>query len=67
MHGLHGVWCSFQGWDVGTLGNTVSEFVTQDSKQASTIHPTHPVRLVVCMSEPQCCACRLVHKWINKS
>ena len=21
-HGLHAVWCSFQGWDVGTLGNT---------------------------------------------
>ena len=22
VHGLHGVWCSFQGWDSGTLGNT---------------------------------------------
>jgi len=23
LHDLHGVWCVFQGWDVGTLGNTL--------------------------------------------
>ena len=36
VHGLHGVWCSFQGWDVGTLGNTLGNIlsgcVTQDPK-----------------------------------
>ena len=33
----------FQGWDVGTLGNTLSGCVTQDlvPQEASTIHPTH--------------------------
>ena len=35
----------FQGWDVGTLGNTLSGCVTQyprvDAKEASAIHPTH--------------------------
>ena len=35
----------FQGWDVGTLGNTLSGCVTQDPKvdasEASAIHPTH--------------------------
>ena len=31
VHGLHGVWCLFQGWDVGTLGNTLGGCVTQDS------------------------------------
>ena len=29
VHGLHGVWCVFQGWDVGTLGNTLSWCITQ--------------------------------------
>ena len=24
LHDLHGVWCMFLGWDVGTLGNTLS-------------------------------------------
>ena len=24
VHGLHGVGCVFQGWDIGTLGNTLS-------------------------------------------
>ena len=24
FHDLHGVWCVFQGWDVSTLGNTLS-------------------------------------------
>ena len=56
VHGLHGVWCSFQGWDVGTLGNTFSGCVTQDPRvgpsEAFAIHPTHPVHLVVCTSEP---------------
>ena len=36
VHGLHGVWCSFQSWDVGTLGSTLgstlSGCVTQDPK-----------------------------------
>ena len=36
VHGLHGVWCSFQGWSVGTLGNTLSGCVTQDSRVLST-------------------------------
>jgi len=35
----------FQGWDVGTLGNTLSGCVTQhprvDASEASAIHPTH--------------------------
>ena len=35
----------FQGWDNGTLGNTLSGCVTQDSRvgasEASAIHPTH--------------------------
>ena len=48
--------CLFQGWDVGTLGNTLSGCVTQDPKvgplEACAIHPTHPVNLVVCKSEP---------------
>ena len=67
---LNGVWYLFQGWDVGTLGNTLSGCVTQDPRvgpsEAYAIHPTHPVRLVVCTSEAYCCACRLVHKWINE-
>ena len=29
LHDLHGVWCVFQGWDVGTLGNTLSGCITQ--------------------------------------
>ena len=29
VHGLHCVWCVFQGWDVGTLGNTLSGCITQ--------------------------------------
>ena len=29
LHGLHGVWCVFQGWDVGTHGNTLSGYITQ--------------------------------------
>ena len=29
VHGLHGVWCVFQGWDVGTLGNILSGYITQ--------------------------------------
>ena len=55
VHGLHGVWCLFQGWDIGTLGNTLSQCVTQDPKvgpsEACAIHPTHPVRLVACTNE----------------
>ena len=55
VHGLHGVWCLFQGWDIGTLGNTFSEYITQDPKvgpsEACAIYPTHYVRLVVCTSE----------------
>ena len=55
VDGLHGVWCSFKGWDIGTLGNTLSGCVTQDSRvgpsEACAIHPTHLVRMVVCTSE----------------
>ena len=44
------------GGDVGTLGNTLSGCVTQDPRvgpsEACAVHPTHPVRLVVCTSEP---------------
>ena len=29
LHDLHGAWCVFQGWDVGTLGNTLSGCITQ--------------------------------------
>ena len=34
VHGLHGVWCSFQGWDSGTLAHwvTLSGCVTRDPK-----------------------------------
>ena len=53
---VHGVWCSFQGWDVGTLGNTLSGCVTQDlgasPSETCAIHPNHPVHLFVCTSEP---------------
>ena len=49
------IWCLFQGWDVGTLANTLSGCVTQDPRvgpsEACAIHPTRPVCLVVCMSE----------------
>ena len=43
-------WCIvsgvlFQGWDSGTLGNTLSGCVTHDPRvgasEASPIHPTH--------------------------
>ena len=27
LHYLHSVWCVFQGWDVGTLGNTLQKQV----------------------------------------
>ena len=60
-------WCSFQGWDVCTLSNTLSGCVTQDprvgSSEACTL-PVHvvglyslveactlPVHVVACMSE----------------
>ena len=47
VHGLCGVWCLFQGWDVGTLGNTHSGCVTQDPRvgpsETCAIHTTHPV------------------------
>ena len=70
MHGLHSVWCSLQGWDIGTLGNTLSGCVTQDLRvgpsEDCAIHPTHPVCLVACTSKDYCCAYRLVHKWINE-
>ena len=46
---VHGIWRLFQGWDIGTLGNTLSECVTQDPKvgpsETYAIHPTHSVRL----------------------
>jgi len=29
LHDLHGVWCVFQGWDIGTLSNTLSGCITQ--------------------------------------
>ena len=29
VHGLDCVWCVFQGWDIGTLGNTLSGCITQ--------------------------------------
>ena len=29
LHDLHGVWSVFQGWVVGTLGNTLSGCITQ--------------------------------------
>ena len=55
VHSLYGVWCLFQGWVVGTLGNTLSGCVTQDPmvgpSEACAIHLTHPVHLVVYMSE----------------
>ena len=64
---LLSAWCLFHGWDIGTLDNTLSGCVTQDprvgSSEACAIHPTH---LVVCTSETYCCACRLVHKWMNE-
>ena len=45
LHDLHGVWCVFQGWDVGTLGNTLSGCITQDPRvgpsEACAIYPTH--------------------------
>ena len=42
----------FQGWDVSTLGNTLSRCVTQDPRvdasEASAIHPTH-TNVCVCV------------------
>ena len=32
LHDLHGVWCVFQGWDVGTLSNTLSGCITQSPR-----------------------------------
>jgi len=50
VHGLDGVWCLFQGWNVGTLGNTLSGCVTWDPRvgpsEACAVHPTHPVLLL---------------------
>jgi len=48
LHDLHGVWCVIQGWDVGTLGNTLSGCVTQysrvgPSELACATYPTQPV------------------------
>ena len=58
-------------WDVGTLGNTLSRCITQDPRvgpsEACAIHPTWPLCLVACMNQAYCCACRLVHKWINEA
>ena len=47
----------FQGWDVGTLGNTLSGCVTQDPvpQEASTIHPTH-TNVCVCGCGHTLCA-----------
>ena len=46
---MHGVWCLFSGWDIGTLGNTIIGCVTQDPRvgpsEASAIHLTHFVWL----------------------
>ena len=70
MHGLHGAGVLFQGWEVGTLGKTLSGCVTPDPRvgpsEACVIHPTHPVHLVAYMRKFQCCACTLVHQWINE-
>ena len=33
LHGLNGVWCSFQEWDVGTLGNTIMQWVCHSGPQ----------------------------------
>ena len=66
-------WCLmlFQGWDVGTMCNTLSRCITQDPRvgpsEACAIHPTWPLCLVACMNQAYCCACRLVHKWINEA
>ena len=56
VHDLHGVWCSFQGWYVGTLGNTLSGCVTQDPLGGLCYPPHSPCSfgcvqwaLVLCM------------------
>ena len=51
-----------KGWNIGTLGDTLSGrdtlsgCVTQDLRVGSSegcgIHPTHPVGVVVCTSDP---------------
>ena len=55
VHGLHGVWCLFQGWDSGTLGNTLSQCLTQDPRvgpsEGCGIHPTHTVNMLGCVHE----------------
>ena len=56
-HILLSAWFAwFQGWNVGTLGNTLSGCVSQDPSvgpsEACAVHPTHPVCLVACTSEP---------------
>ena len=58
----------FQGWDVGTLGNTLSGCVTQYPRvgpsEAWAIHPTH--LSFYCMHKWALGACRLVHKWMDE-
>ena len=54
---VHDLLVLFQGWDVGTLGNTISGCVTQDprvgpSLEACAIHPIYLVCFVACTSEP---------------
>ena len=44
---LDGVWCSFQGWDVGTLGNTFSGCVTQDPRVGHSEACAIPLILMV--------------------
>ena len=34
-------WCLFQGWDIGTLGNTLSGCVTQDPYMQASEVPTY--------------------------
>ena len=53
---MHGVWCLFQGLHIGTLGNTLSGCVTQDTRVGPqrfvlSMYPTHPVDLVVHVHE----------------
>ena len=61
VNGLHGVWYVFQGWDFGTLGNTLSGCITQYPRvgpsEACAIHSTDSDRLV---AHVFCLHCSLV-------
>ena len=54
VHGLHGVWCLSQGWDNGTLGNTLSGRVTLDPRVARVLLSTPLILANMCVDVDTC-------------